>query len=63
MKKIQSLREKLKISRKQFASELGISREYLRLIEIGKAKNPSVDVMKKISYRLGVTPQELFFED
>jgi putative transcriptional regulator len=45
----------------KFAEMLGISREYLRLIETGKAKNPSILVMKKISEILETSAQELFF--
>jgi len=46
-----------------FAKEVGISKEYLRLIEAGKAKNPSTEIMKKISELLKTSVQELFFED
>lgn len=47
----------------KFANKIGISREYLRLIENGKAKNPSVTIMKKISKELKTSVQELFFLD
>lgn len=47
----------------EFAKTIGVSREYLRLIEAGKAKNPSVEIMKKISEALGTPVQELFFMD
>lgn len=43
------------------ANNTGISREYLRLIEAGKAKNPSIDVMKKIAIELQSDVQKLFF--
>jgi len=45
----------------EFAKMLGVSREYLRLIENGKAKNPSVELMKKISELLEMSVLELFF--
>lgn len=45
----------------QFARDLGISREYLRRIENGTAKNPSIELMKKISLILESSPEELFF--
>lgn len=61
--KIKALRVGQGIKAGEFATELGISREYLRQIENGIAKNPSVDLMKKISKLLGSTPQELFFSD
>jgi len=47
----------------EVSKNVGISREYLRLIEAGKAKNPSVEVMKKIAKELKSTVQELFFSD
>ena len=62
------MRVKIKIKRiekglKQYelASQVGISREYLRLIENGKAKNPSIAVMKKISEILQESVEKLFF--
>jgi putative transcriptional regulator len=45
----------------EFAGMIGISREYLRLIETGKATNPSISVMKKIAETLEASVQELFF--
>lgn len=47
----------------EFAKDIGISREYLRLIENGKAKNPSIEIMKKISRKLNTPVTELFFQD
>lgn len=61
--KIKALRVGQGIKAGEFANELGISREYLRQIENGIAKNPSVDLMKRISKLLKSTPQELFFSD
>ncbi len=61
--KIKSLRVGQGIKAGDFAKELGISREYLRLIENGKAKNPSRELMVKISKLLNSTVQELFFSD
>lgn len=56
---------RIELEKKQidFAKELGISREYLRLIEAGKAKNPSIALMKRISKGLNSSVQELFFSD
>lgn len=45
----------------EFAEIIGVTREYLRLIEAGKAKNPSIDIMKKISLQLDTPVQDLFF--
>lgn len=61
--KIKALRVGQGIKAGDFAKELGISREYLRLIENGKAKNPSRELMIKISKLLNSTVQELFFSD
>lgn len=47
----------------KFAELVGVSREYIRLIETGKAKNPSILIMKKISELLETPVQELFFND
>lgn len=51
--------------RKQYeiAKEVGISSQYLRLIESGKAKNPSKEVMEKLAGALDSTVGELFFSD
>lgn len=45
----------------ELADEIGISREYLRLIEANKARNLSIPIMKKISEILETPVQELFF--
>lgn len=47
----------------EFADLCGISRQYLLLLETKQAKNPSIELMKKIAELLEVSPQELFFED
>lgn len=59
--KIKALRVGNGIKAGDFANELGISREYLRLIESGKAKNPNVKLMKAIAILLDSTVEELFF--
>lgn len=57
--------ERIKRHKKQyeFADELGISREYLRLLENDIAKNPSVELMKKIANKIDLTVGELFFDE
>lgn len=57
--------ERIKRHKKQyeFADELGISREYLRLLETDQAKNPSVELMKNIAKKLEMTVGELFFDE
>ena len=47
----------------EFAKRIGISREYLRLIENGKAKNPSRKIMSKIAKELNSDVVTLFFSD
>lgn len=47
----------------ELANKVGITREYLRQIETGIAKNPSIQVMKKISIALETSVEELFFQD
>ncbi|EDS76413.1 HTH-type transcriptional regulator SinR [Clostridium botulinum C str. Eklund] len=51
------------IKQKDLAKEIGISRYYLSALENGRANNPSIPVMKKISEILEVTVQELFFNE
>lgn len=61
--KIKALRVGQGIKAGDFAKELGISREYLRLIENGKAKNPSRDLMIKIAKALDSDVVTLFFSE
>lgn len=48
------------IKQKDFASQLGITPQYLRLIEIGKIE-PRRSLMIKIAEALGEDVKELFF--
>lgn len=61
--KIKALRVGQGIKAGDFAKELGISREYLRLIENGQAKNPNKDLMIKIAKALNSDVVTLFFSD
>lgn len=61
--KIKSLRVGMGYKQGEFADSLGISREYLRLIENGTAKNINRNLMIKISKELNSTVTELFFSD
>ncbi len=47
----------------EFANKLNISREYLRRMENGEIKNPSINLMKKISILLNTSVEELFFSE
>jgi putative transcriptional regulator len=51
------------IKQYELAKEVGISREYLRLLECGKATNPSIPIMRKISEILETSVQSLFFDE
>lgn len=47
----------------ELAQMLGISREALRKIENGETKLPKKELIKKISFILDVSIEELFFEE
>lgn len=57
--KLKRIEKKLK--QYEVAELVGISREYLRLIENDSAKNPSIAVIKKIAEVLETPIHELFF--
>lgn len=50
------------IKQGEFAKKLGVTPQYLRLIEIGKVE-PRRDLMLKIAEALGEDVKELFFQD
>lgn len=60
--KIKLKRVELGFKQKDVAKQVGITPQYLMNIESGKAKNPSIEVMKRIAAVLHCTAQELFFE-
>lgn len=49
------------VKQKELAREVGISIQYLNALENGRATNPSIPIMKKISEILEVPVTELFF--
>lgn len=59
---VKSTRVKQDIKQKEFAKKLGITPQYLCLIEKGKVE-PRRDLMIKISRELDSTVQELFFNE
>lgn len=61
--KVKIRRTELGLKQKDVAAMAGITPQYLMHIETGKAKNPSITVMKKLSKILNSTPNELFFDD
>lgn len=56
-------RIELGIKQKNLAKKVGITPQYLMNLENGKAKNPSIKVMKNLSESLGCGVQELFFDE
>ncbi len=61
--KVKIRRIELGYKQKDVAAKVGITPQYLMNIENGKAKNPSIDIMRRLSEVLQSTPNELFFED
>lgn len=61
--KIKALRVGQGFKAGEFANKVGISREYLRQIENGKAKNPSREIMIKIAKELNSDVVTLFFNE
>lgn len=61
--KIKVKRTEKEITQQELANRVGMSRYYLSALERGKATNPSIEKMKKISEILNVDVKELFFED
>lgn len=61
--KVKIRRVELGLKQKEVAALAGITPQYLRNIETGKAKNPSIEVMKKLSKVLHTSPNNLFFEN
>ena len=47
----------------EFAKEMGISRQYLTMLETGRAKNPSKELMLKMAKALNTSVEELFFSE
>jgi len=58
--KLKLKRIELGIKQKNLAQQVGITPQYLMKLEQGKAKNPSVDLMKRLADSLNCTVQELF---
>lgn len=59
--KLKLRRIELGLKQKDVANRAGITSQYLRNLETGKAKNPSIAIMKRLANILGCTEQELFF--
>lgn len=61
--KLKMRRTELGLKQKYVASQVGITSQYLRNLETGKATNPSISIMKKLSSVLDCTVEELFFNE
>ena len=53
-------REKLAISQEKLARQAGLSRNYISLIERGRARNVSMRIISRIALALGTEPREFF---
>lgn len=62
-KKIKIARIMAEKTQIQLAEETGLSKDYISSLERGITNNPSLDIMKKLSKALGVSPVELFFSE
>ena len=60
MLKLKLKRIALGIKQKDLAESVGITPQYLMLIEQGKASNPSLDIMRALADELDGTIDELF---
>lgn len=61
--KLKIKRIEMGIKQKDLAQKVGITPQYLMTLENGRAKNPSIKLMKNLSDALGCGVQELFFEE
>jgi transcriptional regulator with XRE-family HTH domain len=56
---LQERREGLGLTREQLAKKAKITTAYVSMMEAGKRKNPSLDVLRKLAKALGVPVTEL----
>lgn len=59
--KLKVRRVAMGFKQKELAEVANVSIAYMARLENGKAKNPSIEIMKKLANALKTTPQELFF--
>ncbi len=52
-------RRTLRLSQQSFADRLGISRNYVSMIERGEAQNPSMEAMRVLAEVMGIRVSEL----
>jgi len=58
--RISTLREQMKWSQEFVAKSVGVTREYINLLENRKKKNPSSIIIKKLAYLYGTSADEIF---
>ena len=56
---IRDLRDKKGLSQRALAAKVGVTGAYVALLESGKRKNPSLDVLKRVARALGVQVADL----
>lgn len=61
--RIKKYRKEIGMNLEELAKKVGISVGYLCHLEKGTRRNPSTEVMEKISKTLGKTIPEIFFEE
>lgn len=61
--KIKEYREEKGMSAKKLANLVGISTGYLCHLEKGTRNNPSMEIMKKISFELDKSVLDVFFSE
>ncbi len=61
--KVKIRRVELGYKQKDVAEKVGITPQYLMNIENGKAKNPSIEIMRRLSEVLQCSADDLFFRD
>jgi transcriptional regulator with XRE-family HTH domain len=58
-KMLKERREGLGLTREQLAKKAKVTTAYVSMMEAGKRKNPSLDVLRKLAKALGVPVTEL----
>ena len=58
-KMLKERREGLGLTREQLARKAKVTTAYVSMMEAGKRKNPSLDVLRKLAKALGVPVTEL----
>ena len=56
---IKEQRQRANLTQEELAKRAKVARSYVALIESGRKKNPSLDIIKKLARALGVPVTEL----